>query len=145
MLSPIEISVHVAHCSSQVFILPLDLNLFRSIGIKYYGKKILSLYNAGLPWLFNGEESCQRRTHGFATEVRKIPWKEMATYSSILAGDNPMDRRAWQAVVHRVTKSRTRFSNQTTICDSKTMAKAVQMKGADLIFETVCFQALHVK
>ena len=25
--------------------------------------------------------------------------------------ENPMDRGAWQAVVHRVTKSRTRLSN----------------------------------
>ena len=33
--------------------------------------------------------------------------KEMATHSSILAWDNPMDRSAWWAIVHGVTKSQT--------------------------------------
>ena len=31
--------------------------------------------------------------------------EEMATYSSILAWGNPMDRRAWWATVHGVTQS----------------------------------------
>ena len=31
--------------------------------------------------------------------------KGMATHSGILAQKNPMDRGAWQATVHRVTKS----------------------------------------
>ena len=35
----------------------------------------------------------------------------MATHSSILAWRIPMDRGAWQATVHGVTKSRTRLSN----------------------------------
>ena len=35
--------------------------------------------------------------------------KEMATHSRILAW-NPMDRRAWQATVHGVTKSQTRLN-----------------------------------
>ena len=35
--------------------------------------------------------------------------KEMATHSSILAWENPMDRGAWQATVHRVAKSLTRL------------------------------------
>ena len=33
--------------------------------------------------------------------------KEMAIHSSILAWKNSMDREAWQAAVHGVTKSRT--------------------------------------
>ena len=37
--------------------------------------------------------------------------EEMATHSSILARKNPMDRGAWQATVHRVTKSRTVLSD----------------------------------
>ena len=37
--------------------------------------------------------------------------KEMATPSSILAWRIPMDRGAWHATVHRVTKSRTRLSD----------------------------------
>ena len=38
--------------------------------------------------------------------------KEMATHSSILAWRIPMDRGAWQATVHRVTKSWTRLKPQ---------------------------------
>ena len=33
--------------------------------------------------------------------------KEMATHSSILAWSIPMDRGAWRAIVHEVTKSQT--------------------------------------
>ena len=32
------------------------------------------------------------------------PEKEMATHSSILAWENPMDRGTWQAAVHEVAK-----------------------------------------
>ena len=39
---------------------------------------------------------------------REDPVEEgMATHSSILAWRNPMDRRAWWATVHGVTKSQT--------------------------------------
>ena len=37
--------------------------------------------------------------------------KEMATHSSILAWRNPMDRTAWQATVHVVTKSQARLND----------------------------------
>ena len=52
------------------------------------------------------------------TQVRSLGWedpleKEMATHSSILALENPMDRGAWRATVHRVTKSWTRLSDFT--------------------------------
>ena len=36
--------------------------------------------------------------------------KEMATHSSILAWEIPMDRGAWRATGHRVAKSWTRLS-----------------------------------
>ena len=39
---------------------------------------------------------------------REDPLEEgMATHSSILAWRIPMDRGAWQAIVHEVTKNRT--------------------------------------
>ena len=46
------------------------------------------------------------------TWVQSLSWEdpleeEMATYSSILAWRIPMDRRAWQAIVHGVTESQT--------------------------------------
>ena len=31
--------------------------------------------------------------------------KDMATHSTVLAWKNPMDRRAWQAIVHEAAKS----------------------------------------
>ena len=43
------------------------------------------------------------------------PWEEgMATLSSILAWRIPMDREAWQAMVHRVSKSQTRLKQLST-------------------------------
>ena len=44
------------------------------------------------------------------TWVRSLGWEDpleegTATYSSILAWRTPMDREAWQAAVHGVTKS----------------------------------------
>ena len=49
------------------------------------------------------------------TRVRSLGWADpleegMATHSSILAWSMPMDRGAWQATVHGVTKSLTRLS-----------------------------------
>ena len=46
------------------------------------------------------------------TWVQSLGWEDpleegMATYSNILAWRIPMDRGAWWAVVHGVTKSRT--------------------------------------
>ena len=40
--------------------------------------------------------------------------KEMSTHSSILGLEDPMDRGAWGATVHGVTKSWTRLSVQAT-------------------------------
>ena len=42
----------------------------------------------------------------------------MATHSSILAWRIPMDRGAWWATVHAVTKSRTLLSDYIYICQS---------------------------
>ena len=50
------------------------------------------------------------------TWVQSLGWEEplkedMATHSDILAWKIPMDRGAWQAIVHGVAKSRTQLSN----------------------------------
>ena len=50
------------------------------------------------------------------TQVRSLGWEDpleegMATHSRILAWRIPMDRGAWWATVHRVTKSRTQLSD----------------------------------
>ena len=67
----------------------------------------------GFPGGASGKEAAhQRRRHRrprFGSWVRKIPWKrEMATLSSILAWENPMDRGArWAVRALGVAKSRT--------------------------------------
>ena len=50
------------------------------------------------------------------TQVQSLGWedpleKEMATHSSIFAWKNLMDRGAWWASVHGVTKSQARLSD----------------------------------
>ena len=50
------------------------------------------------------------------TWVRSLGWEDpleegVATCSSILAWRIPMDKRAWGATVHGVTKSRTQMSD----------------------------------
>ena len=50
------------------------------------------------------------------TWVQSLSWEDplqkgMATHSSILSWRIPMDRGAWRATVHGVTKSRTQLSN----------------------------------
>ena len=60
------------------------------------------------------EPACQCRRH--ETQIpspgREDPLEDgMATNSSILAWKIPMDREAWQATAHVVTKSRTRLND----------------------------------
>ena len=50
------------------------------------------------------------------TWVPSLGWEDppeegMVTHSSILAWRIPMDRGAWRAIVHGITKSRTRLSD----------------------------------
>ena len=50
------------------------------------------------------------------TWVRSLGWddpleEEMVTHSSIFAWRIPMDRGAWQAIVHGIAKSQTQLSD----------------------------------
>ena len=54
-----------------------------------------------------------------------VPEKEMAPHSSTLAWKNPMDRGAWWAVVHGVTKSQTRLNDFTFPFHSHALEKAM--------------------
>ena len=65
-----------------------------------------------LSWWLSKEFTCQCKRHGFDLWVRKVPEKEMATPPQYSCLGNPMDRGAWQATVHGVTKSQTRMSTQ---------------------------------
>ena len=59
------------------------------------------------------ESACRRRNQ--ETQVQSLGWEDplekgMAACSSLLAWRIPMDRGAWWAMLHGVTKSRTRLS-----------------------------------
>ena len=51
------------------------------------------------------ESACNARDLGLMPGLGRPPEKGMATHSSILAWRIPMDRGAWRATVHSVTKS----------------------------------------
>ena len=67
----------------------------------------------GPPWWLRWKRIClQSRRPGLDPWVGKIPLEEgMATHSSILVWRIPMERGAWWATVHGVTRSRTRLSD----------------------------------
>ena len=77
-----------------------------------YGSKFLTLFlvlvmknppaNAGVI-----------KRHGFDPWVRKIPWRRKWQPTPVFLPGNPLDREAWWATVHRVTKSWTQLSNYT--------------------------------
>ena len=56
------------------------------------------------------EFACNIGDMGSITGLGRSPGEYMATHSSILAWRIPMDRGAWRATVHRVSKSRTQLS-----------------------------------
>ena len=63
----------------------------------------------GFPGGTSGKEpACQCRRHkrgGFDSWVRKIPWRRAGNPLQYSCLENPMDRGAWGATVHGVTKS----------------------------------------
>ena len=50
---------------------------------------------------------------GSDPRVGKIPWRRECNPLQCSCLENPTDRGAWQATVHRVTKSQTELSNFT--------------------------------
>ena len=65
--------------------------------------------NKGLPqWLSSKESACS--AGAIASRARSLGWEapleeDMATYSNVLAWENPTNREAWWATVCRVSKS----------------------------------------
>ena len=83
-------------------------------GITQSLTRLKRLSSSSSRWLSGKESACNVGDPGsIPGRPRLDPWvgknpleKEVATHSSILAG-SPMDREAWQAAVHGVTKSQT--------------------------------------
>ena len=66
----------------------------------------------GFPGGRSGEESiCQSKICGFNFGVRKIPWRRAWQPLQYSCLENPMDRGAWWATVHSITKSQTQLND----------------------------------
>ena len=68
------------------------------------------------------ESTCQCKRYkrfGFNPWVRKMPWRRAWQPARVSLLENPVDRGAWQAMVHWVAKSRTRLKRLSThVCKS---------------------------
>ena len=75
-------------------------------------------YNYLTPGGANGKEpTCKCRRHKrpvFNRWVGKIPWRRKWHPLQYSCLENPMDRGAWRAIVHRITKSQTRLKRLST-------------------------------
>ena len=59
----------------------------------------------GLPWWLSGKESaCQAEHVGSIPELGRSPGEGNSNPLQYSCLGNPMDRGAWRATVHRVTK-----------------------------------------
>ena len=75
-------------------------------------------------WLSGKESSCQSirlRRHGFSLWVRKIPSKRKQQPPPVFLPGKPMNRGAWWARVHGVSKSQVQLSKwawrSTSVCN----------------------------
>ena len=75
----------------------------------------LSMFHAifGIPSGTRGKEPiCQSRRYKrlrFDPWVGKVPWRRKLQPIPVFLMKNPMDRRGWQVIVHRVTKRQTQI------------------------------------
>ena len=69
----------------------------------------------GLPRWLSSKESAMQGMQFPSLGREGPPEKEMATHSSVLAWETPMDRGAWWPSVHGVTKSWSQLSDYTVI------------------------------
>ena len=66
------------------------------------------------PWWPSSKEAAWRfRRHRFDPWVRKIPWRRKWQPTPLFLLQNPINRGAWRATFHEVTKSQTQLSDWT--------------------------------
>ena len=91
--------------------------VFKLQNVGSYIERASSLH-CGLPKWLSGKRLCppvqETQVHSLSQEEPLE--KEMTTHSSFLAWNNPMDRGAWWALVHGVTKSQTHLSTPALPC-----------------------------
>ena len=72
----------------------------------------ISMQHVGLPWWLSGKEStCNAGDLGLIPGSGRSPEGETGNSFQYSCLENPMDRRAWWATVHWITKSQTQLSN----------------------------------
>ena len=84
----------------------------------------------GLPWWLSGKEfTCQYRRLGFSPRVGKIPGKGNENPRLYSYLENPMDRGAWQATVHRSQKVGQDLQlNDNCMCNTYLYTYTVRLK-----------------
>ena len=65
----------------------------------------------GLPWWLSGKESAYAGDTGLIPGSGRPPGGGSGNPLQYSCLENPMDRGAWQAIVHRVAKSQTQLSD----------------------------------
>ena len=103
--------IHITSVNNNNDSLYLKLVTIQSPIHTFNNHLLLSLYGTSLV-----AEMVKKLPAMWETWVKSLGWedpleKEMATHSSILAMENSMDRGAWWATVHGVTKSWTQLSD----------------------------------
>ena len=73
-----------------------------------FTKYILLVTVLGLPqWLSDKESTCNAGDMGLIPGLGRSPRRGLGNQLQYSCHENPMDRVAWRAIIHRVTKSQT--------------------------------------
>ena len=81
----------------------------------------------GFPGGSSGKEStCQSKICEFNLGVRKIPWRRAWQPLQYSCLENPIDRGAWWATVHSVTKSQTQLNDLVCMQNDKGLQQMLQ-------------------
>ena len=75
--------------------------------------------------------------------IGKIPWRRAWQPTPVSCLENPMDRGAWWAAVHGVTKSRTQVSDLTVslslyVCEFACLCVYLHVNMCECLCEWVC-------
>ena len=96
-------------------------------------------------WCHGKQSTCQCRRHKkcrFDPWVRKTPWSRKWQPTPYSCLENPMDRGAWQAIVHGIAKSWTQLKWRSTAHTGFTefcSRKLVQRLLGSMFFALFCF------
>ena len=97
----------------------------------------IHIYGASQVGLSGKEPTCQcrrRKRQGFDPWVRKIPWKRAWQPTPVFLLENPMDKGAWWAIVHRVAES-----------DMTEATQQAAGRNTHLLIERTCMKAKTLK